>query len=274
MKRRFKSKKKIRFKSIFVFVLAIAVTLFSFCIIKRLDPLFLLTQDYRLFTINFNRNDFLLKSGFKMLNEVEEEKPVFNDTTTEEVVVRKKIYVYNTHQKEEYADFDVLSAAKKLKSELYNYGIDVIVEETNITDEVKKNNYTYSQSYRVTKSLMSAHLDEGISLFIDLHRDSSEKNITTASIDGINYAKMMFVVGGSHENYMNNYRVSEEINKMLKNRSPSISRGLLLRKNSSFNQEVDSRVILIELGGPYNTKEEVENSLKVLAGSIYDYLEE
>ncbi len=274
MKKRFKSKKKIKLKSIFVFVLAIVITLFSFSIIKRLDPLFLLTQDYRLFTINFNRDDFLLKSGFKIIDEIEEEKPVFNELPTEVQQVRKKIYIYNTHQQEKYADYDVLSAAKKLKDELYNYGIDVIVEETNITEEVKKNNYTYSQSYRVTKSLMSNHLNEDISLFIDLHRDSSAKNITTASVDGVDYAKMMFVVGGSHENYMNNYRVSEEINKMIKNRNNSISRGLLLRKNSSFNQEVDFRVILIELGGPYNTKEEVENSLKVLAGSIYDYLEE
>ena len=265
MKKRFKAKKKIRL-----------ITIVSFKIVIKIDPIFLLKQDYHFFTLDFNRNDYLLKNGFKIIEDVIDgnDIPVFDEVKTTSPIIRKKIYIYNTHQSEKYADFDVLNAALNLKNILADFNIEAIVEETNITEEVKKNNYTYSQSYRVTKSLMTNYLNKDISLFIDLHRDSSAKNITTTTVDGVNFAKMMFVVGGKHESYMENYRVSDAINKILKNNNNQISRGLLLRKSSSYNQELDPNVVLIELGGPENTKEEVLNTLQVLAKSIYEYLEE
>ena len=276
MKKRFKAKKKIRLFTLFMFIIIMIITIVSFTIVIKIDPIFLLKQDYHFFTLDFNRNDYLLKNGFKIIEDVIDgnDIPVFDEVKTTSPIIRKKIYIYNTHQSEKYADFDVLNAALNLKNILADFNIEAIVEETNITEEVKKNNYTYSQSYRVTKSLMTNYLNKDISLFIDLHRDSSAKNITTTTVDGVNFAKMMFVVGGKHESYMENYRVSDAINKILKNNNNQISRGLLLRKSSSYNQELDPNVVLIELGGPENTKEEVLNTLQVLAKSIYEYLEE
>ncbi len=276
MKKRFKAKKKIRLFTLFMFIIIMIITIVSFKIVIKIDPIFLLKQDYHFFTLDFNRNDYLLKNGFKIIEDVIDgnDIPVFDEVKTTSPIIRKKIYIYNTHQSEKYADFDVLNAALNLKNILADFNIEAIVEETNITEEVKKNNYTYSQSYRVTKSLMTNYLNKDISLFIDLHRDSSAKNITTATVDGVNFAKMMFVVGGKHESYMENYRVSDAINKISKNNNNQISRGLLLRKSSSYNQELDPNVVLIELGGPENTKEEVLNTLQVLAKSIYEYLEE
>ncbi len=276
MKKRFKAKKKIRLFTLFMFIIIMIITIVSFKIVIKIDPIFLLKQDYHFFTLDFNRNDYLLKNGFKIIEDVIDgnDIPVFDEVKTTSPIIRKKIYIYNTHQSEKYADFDVLNAALNLKNILADFNIEAIVEETNITEEVKKNNYTYSQSYRVTKSLMTNYLNKDISLFIDLHRDSSAKNITTTTVDGVNFAKMMFVVGGKHESYMENYRVSDAINKILKNNNNQISRGLLLRKSSSYNQELDPNVVLIELGGPENTKEEVLNTLQVLAKSIYEYLEE
>ena len=214
------------------------ITIVSFKIVIKIDPIFLLRQDYHFFTLDFNRNDYLLKNGFKIIEDVIDSNdiPVFDEVKTTSPIVRKKIYIYNTHQSEKYADFDVLNAALNLKNILADFNIEAIVEETNITEEVKKNNYTYSQSYRVTKSLMTNYLNKDISLFIDLHRDSSAKNITTTTVDGVNFAKMMFVVGGKHESYMENYRVSDTLNKILKNNNNQISRGLLLRKSSSYYQ--------------------------------------
>lgn len=276
MKRRFKAKRRIRFRLVIVFFLVMLVIVISFNIVKNVDPILLMTQDYSFSTIHFSRNDILLKNGLNYTLKEYTEVPTFNEVTppTEIQEKKKKIYVYNTHQSEEYADFSVLEAARALKEELSNYNIDTIVEETNITDEVKKNGYTYSQSYRVTKELMLSHKDDDISLYIDLHRDSSAKNVTTATIDQVNYAKLMFVVGGKHETYMDNYRVSDAINKMIKNNHAEISRGLLLRKSSSYNQEIDSNVVLIEVGGPHNTKDEVIQTIKILALAIKDYLEE
>lgn len=269
MKKRFKAKRRFRYKILLVFIFILIIVMFSFSMSKSVDPIFLMTQNYKLFSIDFDRSELLLKNGlnYKLKEDI---IPVF----TESESIKRKIYIYNTHQTEEYVDYDVLSAAKKLKEELMNYDIETIVEETNITDEVKKNNYTYSQSYRVTKALMENILSDDISLYIDLHRDSSSKNVTTTTINDEKYAKMMFVVGGKHDTYEENYRVALELNKMITNINENMSRGLLLRKSSSYNQEVSGNVLLIELGGPYNTKEEIERSLKVLAEAIYYYMEE
>lgn len=113
-----------------------------------------------------------------------------------------------------------------------------------------------------------------ISLYIDLHRDSANHETSTTMIEDQGYARMMFVVGGKHEGYLANYRISEELNKMIKNINPLLSRGILLRKNSSFNQDLNNNIILIELGGPNNTKEEVSNSIRALALAISNYLNE
>ncbi|MCH5167693.1 MAG: stage II sporulation protein P [Erysipelotrichales bacterium] len=270
MKRRFKAKRKYKYSILIIFLFILIVVLFSFSFVKKVDPVFLMTENYKLFSVNFDRNQLLLKNGlnYKLTEEIL--KPVF----LEETSIKRKVYIYNTHQTEEYVDYDVLSAAKKLKEELSVYNIEVIVEETNIAAEVKKNNYTYSQSYRVTKQLIENIMSDDISLYIDLHRDSSNKGITTTTIGDAEYAKMMFVVGGKHESYMENYRVSNELNKMIKNINENLSRGIILRKTSSYNQEISGNVILIELGGPYNNKIEVENSIKMLAEAINYYMEE
>lgn len=37
--------------------------------------------------------------------------------------------------------------------------------------------------------------------FIDIHRDSQRKKVTTATVNGKSYAKLVFVVGAEHANY-------------------------------------------------------------------------
>lgn len=270
MKKRFKAKKRGKYKILLIFLFIILIIMISFNLVKDVDPVFLMTQDYESFKIDFKQTDILLKNGLNYKLSDTTLKPVF----LEEKSIKRRIYIYNTHQTEEYVDYDVLSAAKKLSEELKNYNIEAIVEDTNIALEVKKNNYTYSQSYRVTKKLMENIMSDDFVLYIDLHRDSSSKKITTTTINNEEFAKMMFVIGGKHETYLENYRVADELNKMIKNIDQDISRGLLLKKSSSYNQEVSGNVLLIELGGPYNTKEEVERSIKVLAEAISYYMEE
>lgn len=275
MKRRFRARRKFR-KNIMVYVILIFIIVFlSFRIVSKKNKYYLVYPDYKLFKFSIDRDKFLFKSGlnFDYEKKIEKVKEVFVETFKPEEK-KQVIYIYNTHQTEEYEGYDVLSAAKELQSELKQYNIDAIVEETNIRDELTKNNYVYSQSYRVTRELLEKHISDDVSLYIDLHRDSSNHDISTTLVDDKGYARMMFVVGGKHENYLDNYHVSEELNKMIKNINPLLSRGILLRKSSSYNQDLNGNVVLIELGGPNNTKEEVSNSIKALALAINYYLSE
>lgn len=274
MKRRFKTRRRFRKNIILYIILVFIVVFLSFRIVSKNDKYYLLEPDYKLIKFSIDRDKFLFKSGlnFDYEKKIEKVKEVFVETFVPEK--KQTIYIYNTHQTEEYEEYDVLSAAKELKDELRQYNIEAIVEETNIRDELTKNNYVYSQSYRVTRELLEKNMRDDISLYIDLHRDSSNHEVSTTTVDDKSYARMMFVVGGKHESYLTNYQVSEELNKMIKNINPLLSRGILLRKSSSYNQDLNGNIILIELGGPNNTKEEVSNSVKALALAINNYLSE
>lgn len=276
MRKRFKARRRFRKNIVFYVILIFIIVFVSFRIILKKDKYYLVDPDYKLLKFSIERDKFLLKSGlnFDYETKVEKVKEVFTEIIEEQEERHQTIYIYNTHQTEEYDGYDVLSAAKELQSELKQYNIEAIVEETNIRDELTKNNYVYSQSYRVTRELIEKNMRDDISLYIDLHRDSSNHDVSTTMIEETSYARIMFVVGGKHESYLTNYRVCEELNKMIKNINPLLSRGILLRKSSSYNQDVGGNVILIELGGPKNTKEEVSNSIKALALAIKNYLNE
>ncbi len=276
MKRRFKSKRRRKTNILFILIVIIFIIYLSFKLIKNDNCQFLLNNQLNSCNFVFNRENILLKSGLNInYHEYDIEKEISKEVFEEiEKLPTRSIYIYNTHQTEEYQDYDVFLASKKLQEELTKYNIEAIVEESNIPALIKEHNYVYSQSYRITKELLEKNMNDDISLYIDLHRDSSKRSISTTTIDDINYARIMFVVGGKHDNYMDNYQVSEELNKMIKNINPLLSRGILLRKSSSYNQDLASNIILIELGGPENTQEEVSNSLKLLALAINNYLNE
>ena len=139
---------------------------------------------------------------------------------------------------------------------------------------MKKNNLQYKDTYKVTRDLLINKMSEEFSIYIDLHRDSVSKDATTTEIDGKSYAKILFVIGGKHESYMENYSVCDKLNKYIKNINNKLTRGILVRKSSSYNQDLASNIILIELGSENNTMEEVNNTIEVLSEAISYYVNE
>lgn len=253
------------------------VLLFGLLIYSLSNYLFLsISHDFLfienpIYNFRIDRDKLLLKMG---LNYKEKKKDNKDNLVFNEIVIKPKIYLYNTHQSEEYDGYTLLEASKLLKECLDANNIEVIMDDVNIEDIIHQNNLKYKDSYKITRSLIQKQDIDSIDLFIDLHRDSAKKKVTTATINGINYAKYMFVVGGSHEKYMDNYRLMDDLNKKIKNINPDLSRGIFLRKSSDYNQDISRNVILIELGGVENTKEEVNNSIKLLSEILTEYLNE
>ena len=113
--------------------------------------------------------------------------------------------------------------------------------------------------------------------FIDLHRDSVKRSITTTEIDGVSYAKTMFLLGLENENYMKNKEVMTSLNNYLDSNYKGLSRGIYEKQgygvNGIYNQDFNSNTMLIEVGGVDNTIDEVANSLKIIANCLYNYIE-
>lgn len=275
MRKHFKSKRNRRTYLFWYLILIFLLVSMNNIYLSYASPNDILNNDVsNFFKINIDPKRLFLFLGLNHVSEEVKNKtpdvPVFKEYNYN----KPTIYVYNTHQTEEYSDGDIYKAASYLKTKLQEYNIDTILEDTNISSELKKNNWAYKDSYKVTRELLLKNINDNISLYIDLHRDSSSYQSSTAEIDNKKYAKILFVIGGKHETFDDNYLVAENLNKLLKNYNNKISRGIFVRKSSSYNQDLNSNVILIEIGGPHNSMEEVKNSIDILSEVLAQFIGE
>lgn len=208
------------------------------------------------------------------------------DTPTINEVKEKEIYIYSTHEQESYSfngletyniTPNVKIASSILKDKLEQYNIYTDIELTSITDILKANNWSYSYSYKASRTVIEPVIsNNNYKLIIDLHRDSSSLDKTKLSYNGTDYAKILFVIGTEYNNE-NNLKIATNLNNIINNKVTDLSRGILKKggkgNNGIYNQDLNNNMILIELGGPYNTLEEIDNTLDILSLSIKEYLE-
>ena len=187
------------------------------------------------------------KDTLKLLNPILRNKQeiVIKPVIKEEI--KPIIYLYNTHQTEEYETTTVLDYSIKPTVMISNYILEeifnendlgVYVEETSIKEILNNNNWNYTYSYLASRKLLEQRKNEIPSLkyFIDLHRDSLTKDKTTVII-----------------------------NNKLNEKYPTLSKGIYQKGgvgvNGIYNQDFSNYTILLEVGGYQNTPVEVLNSL-------------
>jgi stage II sporulation protein P len=183
------------------------------------------------------------------------------------------ILIYHTHATESYnpkgvpgknyttdSNENMLKIGEQLKIELEKYGI-ATIHDTTVHDALKREGAYAKSRPTVTKYLKKYPT---LKLAIDLHRDDAGKSIVTALIGNEKYARVMFVVGMSYKNYTKNDVLVTKINEAFNYYYPKFSRGLYIRKGI-FNQDISSRVILIELGSEESSQQEALNSTKIIA---------
>ena len=233
-----------------------------------------------------NNPSSLLATNFYKVTKVNNET-----TEVQDVIINKEpiIYLYNSHQKEDYSmeymeDYNVLPnvlmVSYMMKEKLDNMGLYTIVEEADITDYLNKNQMKYYQSYEASRHFLINAIEnyDSIKLYIDIHRDAVTHEISTTNINGLDCAKIMFVVGKEHENYLKNLENMKHLNDLIKKKYPSLTRGVLEKEgknvNGIYNQDLGSNIMLIEVGGNYNNIEEVMNTIDLIVPIIGDYINE
>ena len=208
--------------------------------------------------------------------------PVFK-TEDNTVPYEPRVYIYNTHQQETYADIGVgfsptvLDASHTLRDYLEELNIQTYVEDNDFYDFLALNNWDYNSLYKVSRFYLEDTMKryKSVKLYIDLHRDSIKHELSTTTFDDKDYAKILFVVGISNENYKENLKTAKNLNSLITSKY-NISRGILQKSavnaNGIYNQDLNANIVLIEVGGYQNKYSEVDNTLKILAMSIKEYL--
>ncbi len=238
--------------------------------------------------LNNNKNENYLLNLFdnlldrQIFNKIINSKryPIVNLTKYDKSPI---IYIHNTHQTESYTidndiykNYTVLNASYLLKNTLEELDIPVLVEDKSIKDVLNKNKWDYSYSYRVTKQYTLDTLKKypSIKIVIDLHRDSTTKSVSTTTINGKNYAKIMFLLGKNHDNYKENETNINHLKNLLEENYPSITRSTFNKNEYTYNQEIMPTFFSIELGSDKNTITEVNNSVNALAQVLNRFLKE
>lgn len=206
-----------------------------------------------------------------------------------------RVLIYSTHSSEAYTQTDenkykpseewrthdetknIIAVGASLAKELREkYGVAVIHDTTN--HEPPDFYTSYNRSLETMKKYKEKY--PSIDVFIDVHRDASEKkgeNTDYVEIDGKRVARLMFVVGTGQgvtgvgwkerPEYKQNYKfalnITEELNEIC------ASLGKPVRVNSArYNQHMSSRAMLVEVGHNKNTLEEALNAMPYLAKAI------
>lgn len=213
------------------------------------------------------------------------------DNTTPVVLETKEtkptVYIYNTHENEKYSstkeiniNYSVKDASRYLKEKLKTYNIYSIVEEGSITDVLNTNNWNYASSYKVSRMYLdkAQKNNKDLVFYVDIHRDSVSKSISTIKIDEKKYARTMFLLGLENPNYKENQVVMESLETWLNINYKGLSRGIYKKQgkgvNGVYNQDFSPNCILIEVGGEENTYDEVVNTMDVIAEMLYEYMKE
>jgi len=254
---------------------------------KKIIKIVLLIISILLIYIYINKNN--IKDNNTYVNQIEQLTILDNQKSGNVKKEKPTIYIYNTHQAEKYkydkqedynVDYNVILASYILKWNLGELGLNSLVETSSISKTIKNNNLKSSQSYKASRILMedAKKKNPELNFFIDVHRDSSVYEKTTCEIDGVKYAKILFVVGLEHDNYEKNLELATTLNNRLKRINPCLSRGIYKKSgpgvNGIYNQDYSPNTILIEVGGQYNTIDEASRILKVMASILYEYIME
>ena len=188
----------------------------------------------------------------------------------------RKIYIYSTHQEEGYQDQGtVIEGSKYLQSLLEAKGYEVLVEERSVQAYLDTNALTYNESYYASYAYLNDTLKkDSYDLIIDFHRDSIDRSLSVFEYQQKQYAKMMFVIGGSNQNYDKLLALASSLHQQIDQQAPGIMRSIMTRDIAYYNQYVNDAMVLIEVGSEANTFQEVKNSVKVLAEGIDEYFKE
>lgn len=240
------------------------------------------------FLVGFNVNDpvSLLENEFFYKKKKEAvEQITYKEKNNEEKKERKPtIYIYSTHQTESYEagnlkEFgitpDVMMASYLLEDRLQKEGINVIIEERKMSDYLKAYNLTYDLSYYASRAYAQDILSKNeVDLVMDLHRDALAKDLSTITLNQKNYAKILFVVGGKSSYVNENNAIVTGLHNKIKSTYPGLSRGILKRDASVYNQDLTNHSILLELGGNENTVDEVMNTVEAITPFLAEYIKE
>ncbi|MFJ7509936.1 stage II sporulation protein P [Peribacillus simplex] len=217
-------------------------------------------------------------ASLQNLDEIEEPEKGVADQPKQTTNGRKVVEIYHSHNRESYLPYlkgvtnpdlayhskiNITKLGERMVEDLADKGIGSSLDKTDIMGNLNNKGLNYAKSYQESRKSVETALanNKDLEYLIDIHRDSKRKKHTTITIQGKEYAKIAFVIGGNNPNFEKNAALANKIHKALEKKYPGISRGVMKQGGSShngiYNQDLSGNAMLIEIGGVDNTFEEM-----------------
>lgn len=222
---------------------------------------------YEIYSVDDNTH-----SGFAKFIEQKEKPNVSYSTLPSPIKVeRRVIAMYMTHNDESYVPSDgvdsvygnggIKDVALAFKSELEKNFIDVYLDDTL---HIPHDTSAYSRSLKTAQSLQNTYSPDAI---FDIHRDGASRAYYVANVDGKERGRVRMVIGKANPNKALNEEFATYLMAVGNEMYPWLFTDIYYAKGH-YNQSLDSKAILFEMGSHLIEKELVIDSMKELADVV------
>ncbi|SFI62203.1 stage II sporulation protein P [Paenibacillus sp. UNC496MF] len=199
---------------------------------------------------------------------------------------RNVVFIYHSHAREswfpeikskktaESSTRNITMLGTRLADQLDKLGVGALHSATDYPTAVKNYNWLLSYKYSKQSVLTAMSSNKNLEFFFDIHRDSQHRKETTATINGLDYAQVFFIIGHGNPDWKKNEAFASEIHEALEKKYPGLSRGIwgktTANGNGEYNQSLAADSVLIEIGGVDNSLKESYRTVDALAKVIAD----
>lgn len=194
------------------------------------------------------------------------------------------VYLFNSHTEERFLDYigNVRDITFRMEEVFLANGIPVLMEEriTHVWMNENWGPFQFIRSYDASRGFLEERFAQHPSLrfFFDIHRNSPV-SVPWSTINGRDYATIMFVIGTDNVHWQDNQEVAREIIEMLEAKRPGITGGRPIHhaagglgSNGMFNQDFSANLQLIEIGDNLTPLHAAYNSAELLAEVLSEWI--
>ncbi|WP_246602383.1 stage II sporulation protein P [Sporosarcina aquimarina] len=198
------------------------------------------------------------------------------------------VLIYSTHTHEAYEPItkavdgkvaashhseNIVKVGGKLKDNLLVNGVTAEQLDIDIVKIMQQKKIPYHRSYAAIRPYVEEKVkSKSYDLVIDLHRDSLGPSRTTITHNNQRYAKVAFVVGRDHPFFEKNLTKAKQLKSEMDKRVPGITREIIVKGgrgvDGKYNQDLDTSMILVELGGVGNNEAELNQTVSIIGESV------
>lgn len=186
----------------------------------------------------------------------------------------KLIGIYHSHGAEAYVPNDgeefieegggILLVGEAFAEALQEGGFEVIHSDTT---HVPHDAGAYHRSRRTVEEMLK---EQPAALF-DIHRDAVPEDEYLEEVNGEKMLQVLLVVGRQNQNVEANRRFATELKGASDEEYPGLVKGILMARGN-YNQDMNPRMMLLEIGGHENDRQMAKESAAVFAGVVADYM--